>query len=117
VGNGWLAVLARHSHLKDAKVILGHGRRIAVPVVEVADEVCSHGVWRPLAVHNITVCLDVEAILLVTLGMVSFAAIGYDEDILTLENFSRPPSVSLIFLIHCCALAKRLCSAPLKGSR
>jgi hypothetical protein len=64
MGNRGLTVLARHRHLEDAKVVLGHGRRIAVPVVEVANEVCSHGVGRPLAVQDVAVGLDMEAILL-----------------------------------------------------
>jgi hypothetical protein len=67
VGNSRLAVLAGDRHLEDSVVVLGHGRRIAIPVVEVANEVCSHGVWRPLAVYDVAVCLDVEAILLVAL--------------------------------------------------
>jgi hypothetical protein len=69
VGDAGLAVFARHGHLEDAKVVLGHGCRIAVPVVEVANEECSHGVGRPLAVHDVAIWLDVEAVLLVPLRM------------------------------------------------
>ena len=67
VGNRGLAVLAGHGDFEDTKVVLGHGRCIAVPAVEVADEVCSQGIRGPLAVHDIAVGLNVEAILLVAL--------------------------------------------------
>lgn len=67
VGNRGLAVFARYRHLEDAEAVLGHGCRIAVPVVEVADEVCSHGVRSPLAVYDVAVGLDVEPILLIAL--------------------------------------------------
>jgi hypothetical protein len=71
VGDAGLPVLARYGHLKDAKVVLGHRRRIAVPVVEVANEKCSHRVGRPLAVYDVAICLDVEAVLFVPLQMLS----------------------------------------------
>jgi hypothetical protein len=67
MGYRGLTVLARYCYLENAEIVLGHGCRIAVPVVEVTDEVCSHGIWRPLAVYDIAVGLDLEAILLVTL--------------------------------------------------
>jgi hypothetical protein len=67
VGNRRLAVLAWHGDFEDTKVVLGHGRRIAVPAVEVANEVSSQGIRGPLAVYDVAVGLDNEAKLLVTL--------------------------------------------------
>jgi hypothetical protein len=67
VGNRGLAILAWHSDFEDTKVVLGHGRRIAVPAVEVANEVCSQGIRCPLAVYNVAVGLDNEAKLLIAL--------------------------------------------------
>jgi hypothetical protein len=67
VGYRGLTVLARHCHLEDAEIVLGHGCRIAVPVVEVTDEVCARSIWRPLAVYDIAVGLHLETILLVAL--------------------------------------------------
>jgi hypothetical protein len=67
VGNRRLPVLAWHCHFENTKVVLGHRRRVAVPAVEVANEVGSEGIWRPLAVYDVAVGLDVEAKLLVAL--------------------------------------------------
>jgi hypothetical protein len=71
VGNLGLTVLAGYGNLEDAKVVLGHGGRIAVPVVEVTDEVCAHSIRCPLAVDDIAIGLDVEAILLIALQAIS----------------------------------------------
>ena len=62
-----LAVFARHGYFEDAELVLGHWCRIAVPVVEVTNQVCSQGVRRPLAVQNVAVGLDQEAEALVAL--------------------------------------------------
>jgi hypothetical protein len=67
VGDGGLTVFGRHRHLEDAEAVLGHGRGIAVPAVKVADEECTHGIGRPLAVHDVAIGLDVEAVDLVAL--------------------------------------------------
>jgi hypothetical protein len=117
VGDGGLTVFGRHRHLEDAEAVLGHGRGIAVPAVKVADEECTHGIGRPLAVHDVAIGLDVEAVDLVALQGGQHGNRTPSLEDLTLENFSRPPSVSSIVLIHFCVLAKRLRSAPLKGSR
>lgn len=117
MGNCRLAILARNGHFEDAKVILSHWRRIAVPVVEVADEVGAQGVRGPFAVDDVAIGLDVEAKLLITLGAMSAACMSANWAMRTRENFSRPPSVSSMVLIHCCALEKRLLRAPEKGSR
>jgi hypothetical protein len=50
-----LAVSSRYGHLEHAKVVLCHWCRIAVPVVEVTDEVCSKGVRRPFAVYDVAI--------------------------------------------------------------
>lgn len=71
VGNGGLAVVGGHRHLKDAKVVLGHGRRVAVPIVEVANQVCTQGVGSPFAVDDVAIGLDVEAKPLETLQAAS----------------------------------------------
>lgn len=101
--NRGLTVFARYCHLEDAKVVFGHGRRIAVPVVKVADEIGSHGIGCPLAVHDVAIGLNVEAIRLVALQkQLALQSIHCCRlRLLTLENFSRPPSVSSIVLIHC----------------
>ena len=117
VGNSGLTVLARDRHLEDAEIVLGHGRRIAVPAIEITNEVGAQGIRGPLAVDDVAVGLDIEAELLVTLGAVSYTALAKVVGMLARENFSRPPSVSSIVLIHFWALEKRLFSASLKGSR
>lgn len=61
VGDGRLAVLVRDRDLEDTEVVLGHGRRIAVPVVEVANEVGPQGIGSPFAVYDIAIGLDIEA--------------------------------------------------------
>ena len=73
MGNGGLAVLVGHRHLKDAKVVLGHGRRLTVPVVEVANEVGTQGVWGPFAVYDIAIGLDIKTEFLETLYALSVA--------------------------------------------
>jgi len=70
VGDGGLSILARHSDLEDTKVVLGHGRRIAVPIVEVTNEIGAQSIWGPLAVYDVAVGLDIEAKLLVALKAV-----------------------------------------------
>lgn len=35
----WLAIFSRHGNLKHAEFVLRHGSSVAVPVVEVADEI------------------------------------------------------------------------------
>jgi hypothetical protein len=67
VGNGGLAVFAGYRHFENAKVVLGHGCRIAIPVVEVANEVCSQSIGRPFAIYDVAIWLHIEAILLVAL--------------------------------------------------
>lgn len=67
MGYGGLAVLARDRHLENAVAVFCHGRRVAIPVVEVANEVCSQGTWCPFTVHDVAVLLDVEAKALVAL--------------------------------------------------
>lgn len=67
VWNGRLAIVARNCDFPYTKLVLGHGRRIAVPVVEVTDEVGTKSIWSPLAVHNIAVGKHVEAVLFVAL--------------------------------------------------
>jgi hypothetical protein len=71
VGNRRLAIDGRDSDFKDAKLVLGHGSGIAVPVVEVADKVGAQSVGGPFAVDDIAVGLDVEAKVLVALVVVS----------------------------------------------
>jgi len=79
VGDGGLTVLARHRHLEDTKVVLGHGRRIAIPVIEVANEVCTQSKRCPFAVHDVAIGLDVEAKLLVALEALLATLIPGDE--------------------------------------
>lgn len=67
VGNCGLAILCRDCNFEHTEVVLGHGRCVTVPAIEIADEVCSQCIWRPFAVYNITVVLDDEAELLVAL--------------------------------------------------
>jgi len=71
MGDRWLAILPWHGHLPDAKMVLRHRGRIAVPVVEVADEVRPERVGRPFSVYNVAIVLDVEAILLEPLWQLS----------------------------------------------
>ena len=59
--------MARHGNFEDAKVVLGHGCGIAVPVVKVADEVGSQGVRCPLAIHDVAIGLHLEAKALIAL--------------------------------------------------
>lgn len=62
-----LAALRRYCDFEHTKVVLGHGRRIAIPVVKVTNQICSQGIRSPLAVYDIAVGLHVEAELLVAL--------------------------------------------------
>lgn len=68
MGNGRLPIYSGDSDFKHAEIILCHWCRITVPAVEVANEVCSEGVWGPFAVDNIAVGLDDEAKLFVALN-------------------------------------------------
>ena len=94
VGDGGLTILARHGNLEDTKVVLGHGGRIAVPVIEVTNEVGAQGIRGPFTVDDVAIGLDVEAELLVTLRGVSYKALVEACMELARENLSRPPSVS-----------------------
>ena len=94
VGDGGLTILARHGNLEDTEVVLGHGGRIAVPVIEVTNEVGAQGIRGPFTVHDVAIGLDVEAELLVTLRTVSYTALVEACMELARENLSRPPSVS-----------------------
>jgi hypothetical protein len=67
VGNSRLAVLTWHRHLEDTEVVLGHGRRVTVPVIEIANEVGTQGIWSPFAVYDVAVGLNNEAEFLETL--------------------------------------------------
>ena len=94
VGDGGLTILARYGNLEDTEVVLGHGGRIAVPVIEVTNEVGAQGIRGPFTVHDVAIGLDVEAELLVTLRTVSYTALVEACMELARENLSRPPSVS-----------------------
>jgi hypothetical protein len=59
-----LAILSRHHHLENAVLVLGHGGCVSVPIVEVANEVCSEGIGSPFAIYYIAVVTDIKAILL-----------------------------------------------------
>lgn len=65
--NGWLPILGRHGDFIDAELILGHGGGVAVPVVEVANQICAQGIGGPLAIHNVAVVLHIEAVLFIPL--------------------------------------------------
>lgn len=75
--------------------------RVAIPVVEVANEVCSQGTRSPLSVDDVSIGGDIEAKLLVSLvvGLIGWVQVEW-WDGHTLLNFSRPPSVALMSLIH-----------------
>lgn len=62
-----LAVFARYRHLENAILIFRHRNRIPIPVVEIANEVCSKGKRSPFSVHDIAVVLHVEAERLISL--------------------------------------------------
>jgi hypothetical protein len=96
VGNRGLTVLSWHGDFEDTKVILGHGRRIAVPVIEVANEVCSQGIGSPFAVYDVAVGLDIEAKLLVALKALLATAVqsthGYFPARTFLDRLPSPQS-------------------------
>ena len=107
MGDRWLPVLGRHDDLKDTELILGHGSGVAVPVVEVANQVCAQGIGRPLAVHNVAVVAHVEAVLFKPLRqpLAVLYPKGEVRARLALVNLSKPPSESWMVLSHCCAFA------------
>jgi len=63
----WLAITAGYRNLKHAVLILRHRSSVAVPIVEVTDEVGTQGIGRPFTVHNVAVVDYIEAVLLVSL--------------------------------------------------
>ena len=68
--NSRTSVGCRHGNLKDTKVVLLHLMRVAVPAVEVANEVSSQSTGGPFSVDDVSVWLHVEAKLFVALMMV-----------------------------------------------
>ena len=81
VGDGRLAILVRDRHLEDTVVVLGHGRRIAVPIVEIANKVGTQGIGSPFTVYDIAIGLDNEAEFLKTLQALSVTAWHRDEQV------------------------------------
>lgn len=81
---------------------------------EVADKACLYCIRCPFPVGDISIVMHDEPIFLESLAPVRDR--GTDcSFLLTLLNFSSPPSVSLIVLIQFCALRKRLFSGSLNG--
>jgi hypothetical protein len=60
MGYRWLSVLCGYSHLEHTKGILCHGSSLAVPVVEVTNQICSERIGCPFSVYNVAIVLDVE---------------------------------------------------------
>lgn len=66
VGNGRLTIDRRQLDLPHAKVVATHFMAVAVPAIEVANEVCSEGIGCPFAVDDGAVCSDIEAVLFIS---------------------------------------------------
>jgi hypothetical protein len=79
VGYRWLAILCRYGHLKNTISILCHGSSLTVPVVKVANEVCSKSIRSPFSIYNVAVVLDVEAQLLKSLWQMSILELRPDR--------------------------------------
>jgi hypothetical protein len=88
-------------------------------LTELANEECLSGIGCPFSVGDVVLLVHIESKLLGSLEeAVSLGKhrSGLASGKLTLLNFSKPPSVSLMFLIHLEALLYRSLRASRKGS-
>jgi hypothetical protein len=77
------------------------------------------GIWGPFAIHDLTLSIHVESVVIDALRKLlgqrrmvrGHERLGW----LALENLSRPPSVVLILSIHSCAFENLLLKASWKG--
>lgn len=77
VGYCRLPIFPWYKHLEDTELVLRHGRSIPIPIVKVANEICSKSIGGPLSVYDVAVLLDVEAKSLETLAAVSLPFVTY----------------------------------------
>lgn len=58
---GWLSVLRRQSDNPAPIFFSCHGGCVSIPSIEVTDEICSHRIWGPFSISNVSIIIDNKA--------------------------------------------------------
>lgn len=90
----------RDTDFPGAKLVARHLPGVAIPAVEVADELCVGGAWSPLAVDD-GIALDDKAHLGVTLQQRVRLLTTSQSRVCTLANSSREPSAASMASLVC----------------